>query len=137
VNIRPPNSVIGIANMKDLHSQTSAQIAGRGGHGRDLGGRDLERVHRTVREGAEPAVRIQEDAFGGIETERLFDGRTNLLRRLDLVGARVDDAQPDLLALEPDECAGPLRRDRAATPGRGQTADRADTGLRTGSWRRR
>src|SRR4029453_2701948 len=113
---------------------TTAQLAGRGDHGGNLRRRDLRRVHRTVREGAEPAVRIQKHVFGGIETERLFDGRTNFLRRLDLVGARVDDAQPDLLALEPDECAGPLRRDRAATPGRGQTADRADTGLRTGSW---
>jgi hypothetical protein len=37
-----------------------------------------------------------------METERLLDGRMNLPRRFDLVGARVDDAQPELLALEPD-----------------------------------
>ena len=92
-----PDNVDRFRGAQGRASRTAAQIAGRGGHGRNLGGRDLERVHRTVREGAEPAVRIQEHAFGGIETERLFDGRTNLLRRLDLVGARVDDAQPELL----------------------------------------
>src|SRR6478752_528119 len=88
--------------------RTPAQIARGGGHRRHLGGRDVERVHRSVRKGAEAAVRIQEDAFGRIDAERLLDGRTNLRRCFDLVGARVDDAKADLLARELDECPGPL-----------------------------
>ena len=83
-------------NEVESRSRTSAQIAGRGGHGRNLGGRDRERVHRTAREGAEPAVWIQEHAFGGIETEGRFDGAPNLRRRLNLVRPGIDDAKAQL-----------------------------------------
>ena len=96
-------------------SRTSAQIAGRGDHGRNLGGRNLARVHRPAREGAEPAVWIQEHAFGGIETEGLFDGAPNLRRRLDLLRPGIDDAEAELLALERHERR---RRDRWRIPAR-------------------
>src|SRR5436190_23896265 len=66
-------------------------------HRRELLRGHVRGVHRPRGERAETAIGVHEQALRGHELHRRADTLADLRRGLDLVGARVHDAEPELL----------------------------------------
>src|SRR5215469_9598036 len=73
------------------------QLLGRLGNRRHFPRRNLRRIHVPLREGPEPAIRIQKNFLLIVTLRQLLHPRHNLQRRFDLIRPRIHHPQPALL----------------------------------------